>query len=311
MALFEIINILAPVFLVIVLGWALARSGFLPAQAIGEVNRLSYWVGLPSLLFYSIGTADPQIQGVTGLLFVTAAATLLAIVAAGLGARVLGLPGGSYGTFMQGVFRGNLAFIGLPVVLYAFSNGNGSAEASALLVFGPLVVLYNVLAVVVLVLSGGGAGRGVVRPAVYGLITNPILIASLAGVLLAFSGLQLPAFAERTLSAVGQMALPLALICIGATLYSTRIRGRIGWAVTGAVMKVALVPAIGFVLARAVGLSAEHTQIALILLACPTASVSYILAQQLRGDEGLASSIVVIANVLAVPALFVVLAITG
>lgn len=309
--MFEIVNILAPVFLVILLGWVLARSGFLPGQALADLNRLSYWVGLPALLFYRIGTAQPEVQGVTGLLLVCTLATLLAIVVAALGAVALRMPGRSYGTFIQGVFRGNLAFIGLPVVLYAFEGAGAGAEDSALLVFGPLVVLYNVLAVVVLVFSGGGSGRGLIRPALYGLVTNPILISSLAGVLLAVSGWTMPDMAERTLGAVGQMALPLALICIGGTLYTTRIQGSLGWAVAGAMMKVALVPAMGYGLAQAFGLSDEHTRIAMILLACPTASVSYVLARQLRGDEGLAASIVVLANVLAVPALAVVLAVTG
>ncbi len=289
----------------------MARSGFLPSQAIDDLNRLSYWVGLPALLFYRIGTAEPDFWAVTGLLFVCTAATLLGIVAAGIGAAAMGLPRRSYGTFIQGVFRGNMAFIGLPVVLYAFSNAGGGAEASALLVFGPMVVLYNVLAVVVLVLSAGRTGHGIVMPALYALVTNPILIASLAGVLLAMAAVPLPDVAARTLSAVGQMALPLALICIGATLYTTRIRGSLRWAFVGAAMKVALLPAIGLALAWAVGLSAVHTQIALILLACPTAAVSYVLARQLRGDEALASSIVVIATVLAVPAMFAVLAVTG
>lgn len=262
------------------------------------------------MLFYRIGTADPDVQGVTGLLLVCTGATLLGIVAAGIGARLMGMPLRSYGTFMQGVFRGNLAFIGLPVVLYAFPGESGGAESTALLVFGPMVVLYNVLAVVVLVIPGGGSGSGIIRPAVYGLVTNPILIASLAGVLLSLSGLTLPEVASRTLSAVGQMALPLALICIGATLYTTEVKGSLGRAMVGALMKVALIPAIGLALAWAVGLSDEQTRIALILMACPTASVSYVLVRQLRGDEALASSIVVFANLLAIPAMFIVLAIT-
>ncbi|WP_353959898.1 AEC family transporter [Aquisalimonas lutea] len=303
-----IVNILAPVFLVILLGWALARTGFLPGQALAELNRLCYWVGVPCLLFYRVSTAQPDVGGVTGLLLVCGLATVLAIGVAGLVGLALGLPGRAYGTFMQGVFRGNLAFIGLPVVLYAFPDSAGSAETSALLVFGPLVVLYNVLAVVVLVLSGGGSGHGLVRPALYGLVTNPILVASLGGLLVALAGIPLPEVAGNTISAIGQMALPLALICIGGTLYTTRIQGSLGRALAGAGMKVAAVPLIGFALAWAVGLSDDHTRIALILLACPTASVSYVLARQLRGDEALASSIVVLSNFLAVPAMFVVLA---
>src|SRR5690606_30587535 len=121
----------------------------------------------------------------------------------------------------------------------------------------------------------------------------------------------LPDLLQRTLSAIGQMALPLALICIGGTLHTTRLRGGLRYAFIGSLMKVTLLPAIGMLLAWWVGLSAEHTRIVLLLLACPTASVSYILVRQLQGDEALASSMIVISNLLAVPAMAVVLAITA
>jgi predicted permease len=211
---------------------------------------------------------------------------------------------------MQGVFRGNLAFIGLPVVLYAFA-GSGSAEDSALLAFGPMVVLYNFLAVIVLLFAGGVAKRGIMRTVGYGLLTNPILIACFAGLLFSLADAALPSLVQRTLAAIGQMALPLALICIGGTLHTTRLRGSLKHAFIGSLMKGLLVPAVGLLLAWGVGLSAEHTRIALLLLACPTASVSYVLVRQLQGDEALASSMIVISNVLAVPAMAAVLAITA
>jgi predicted permease len=311
--LLTIANILAPIFLVIALGWALTRTEFLSTRALQDVNRLVYWVGLPSALFYRIAGASPQVEAVGGLLFVGTAATVLAIVAAAVAARLLRMPAGSHGTFIQGVFRGNLTFIGLPIVLYAFSGGgsSGNAEGSALLAFGPMVVLYNVLAVVVLLVAGGVGARAMFRSVGYGLLTNPILIACAAGLVFALAEASLPALIERTLAAIGQMALPLALICIGGTLHTTRLRGSLGWAFIGSVMKVALVPLIGLVLAWWVGLSEDHTRIVLILLACPTASVSYVLVRQLQGDEALASSMIVISNLLVVPAMAVVLAITG
>src|SRR5690606_20272906 len=145
----------------------------------------------------------------------------------------------------------------------------------------------------------------------YGLLTNPILISCLAGLLVSLSGWSLPSLFQRTLTAVGQMALPLALICIGGTLHATRLRGSLRFALIGSLMKVVLVPAIGWLLAWWVGLSAEHARIMLLLLACPTASVSYVLVRQLHGDEALASSIIVLSNLFAVPAMAVVLAITA
>jgi hypothetical protein len=292
------------------LGWTLTRGGFLSDQALRDLNRLAYWVGLPCLLFYRIAGASPEIEAVSGLLIVGAGATLIGILAATIAARALAVPPAVTGTFVQGAFRGNLTFVGLPLVVYALSGdgmSSAGAEASALLMFGPMVVLYNVLAVVVLLFFGGNRPSGVIRSAAGGLATNPILIACVGGLLVALSGASLPVLAVRTLSAIGQMALPLALLCIGGTLYTSRVRGSLRWALVGAGMKVSLVPAAGYALAIWVGLSAEHMRIALILLACPTASASYVLAGQLGGDLSLASSLIVISNLLAVPAMVVVL----
>lgn len=298
----------------IALGWALTRAGFLSIQALEDVNRLTYWVGLPCALFYRIADASPDVAAVGDLLLVGVLATVIAIVAAAIVTRLLGLPVRAQGAFIQGVFRGNLAFIGLPVVLYAFSipgMGSANAENSALLAFGPMVVAYNILAVMVLLLAGGVAKRGMARTLGYGLLTNPILIACFGGLLFSLASLSLPELLQRTLAAIGQMALPLALICIGGTLHVTRLRGSLGPAFIGSLMKVAFVPATGLLLGWWVGLSAEHLRIVLVLLACPTASVSYVLVRQFQGDEALASSMIVISNVLAVPAMAVVLAVTA
>lgn len=310
-----IVTILAPVFLIVLLGWVLARTGFLTRGALQEINQLSYWFGLPALLFHRLATASPEFDAVGGLLLALAGATLAGILVGGVVAAALGLPRPAVGTFIQGVFRGNLAFIGLPVVLYAFAGApmaGVGAESSALLAFGPTVVLYNVLAVAVLLAPSaqGGLAAGLARAA-YGMVSNPILIACVAGVAYSLAGLEMPGVVGRTLSALGQMALPLALVCIGGALYWTRVRGQLLRAGLAALLKVSVLPALGLGLAWWLGLSPEHTRIVGILLACPTASASYLLASQLGGDGGLASSIVVLSTLLAVPAMIVVLWVTA
>lgn len=305
-----IADILVPVFAVIALGYLLTRTGFLSERALRDLNSLTYWVGLPSLLLQRVAGAPPEVASVAGLLAVTVGATGVAIAVGVLCGRLLGLAPELRGTFTQGVFRGNLAFIGLPVVMYTFSgagDASSAIQASALLAFGPLVVIYNVAAVVVLLLAGRGLGGGALRQAATGLLTNPILIGCLGGLLLALGEVALPRMLDRTLAAIGQMALPLALLGIGGTLYTTRIRGRLGLAAAGALIKVLLVPATGLGLAWALGLSADHTRIALILLACPTAAASYVLARQLGGDGALASSMIVLSNLFALPAMALVL----
>lgn len=312
--LLEILGILAPVLLVIGLGWALSRLGFLSRQAEFDLNRLSYWIGLPCLLVVRIGAASPALADVAGLLLVAAGGTGLAMLLAALLAWLLRMPGRSLVTFVQGAYRGNLTFIGLPVVLYAFAGtGTGAAagaEAAALIAFAPMVVLYNVAAVALLLAPQRAGLAGTARAVGYGLVTNPILISALIGLAISLGGWALPLVLERGLSAVGQMALPLALLCIGASLHTTRIEGRLLWGVLAAAFKVAAVPLLGLALGLWIGLSADHLRIALILLACPTASASYVLVLQLRGDAALASTSIVMSYVLALPAMLAVLALT-
>lgn len=295
------------------LGWLLARTGFLSPRALHDLNALTYWVGLPALLFVGIAGASPEIGAVRDLMIVTFGATGAGILAAMGLARGLAVPAGARGTFVQGVFRGNLTFIGLPVVMYAFAGPGGtggSAAASALLVFGPTVVLYNVLAILVLMRRDGDGGPRMPGGALRSLLTNPILIACIAGLVFSLSDTGLPVLVQRTGGAIGQMALPLALLCIGGSLFTTRLSGSLHWALAGALAKVLLLPALGLPLAWLVGLSHEHLRIALILLACPTASASYVLARQLGGDVALASGMILLSNLLALPGLLLVLALT-
>jgi hypothetical protein len=140
------------------------------------------------------------------------------------------------------------------------------------------------------------------------LLINPLLIACLAGGLYALAGWPLPVVVERSLTAIGQTALPLALICIGGTLVTVRLRGNLPWVISAALGKVLMMPLLGLAMAKLLNLSADGTRIVLILLACPTAAVSYVVVRQLGGDEALASGSILLSTVLATLSLAVILA---
>jgi hypothetical protein len=87
------------------------------------------------------------------------------------------------------------------------------------------------------------------------------------------------------------------------------VRGKLSWSLAAVVAKLFLLPLLGYAVAQMFGLSVQGTRIALILLACPTASVSYILVSQLGGDKPLASGAILISTLLAVLPLAVILAV--
>jgi hypothetical protein len=309
--IYAIVDSLAPVFLVIALGWMLKHAGFLTVQSLHDINRLIYWVGIPCFLFYKIAGASPVAAQIADLFLVMLAATGSGIVLGYGLARCLAVPRVARGTFVQAVFRGNLAFVGLPLIYYAFADvgeGSSKAEAAVLLLIGPMVVFYNLAAVIALLASRHGVSAGAIPRLLKELMTNPLLIACGFGLLYSLLGWSLPVLAQRTFAAVGQMALPLALICIGGALATVRIRGGLVWSGTAAAAKVIMMPMLGYGFGSWVGLSPEGMRIVLILLACPTASVSYVLVRQLGGDEALASSAILMSVILAMGSLAVILA---
>jgi predicted permease len=299
-----VLNLLGPIFLLIALGAALQKGGMFSPEVIAGVNRLLYWVGLPAAVFHSLATAGRVGAEAGGIVAVLALGTVVVLLLVlGLG-RLLGVGTGDLGTFLQAGFRGNLSFVGLPLLLTV----PGIPQAAAILALAPILVLYNALAVTALLMSRPQPGRRVSVAVVLGIGRNPIILASLAGWAWHAAGWPLTLAVERTLGSLASMALPLALLTVGAALLAVPIRGRRQWALATAACKTILSPLVGYLIGRWWGLGDGEMLAVLLCMACPTAAVSYTMVKQLGGDEGLAASGIVFSTVLALPALAVVLA---
>ena len=308
-----VVNVLAPIFLLIGLGLFLRRQRFASEDFFRNLNRLIYWVALPALLFTKTATALPQLDAAVGIITALLGGMLVCIAAGYLLARQLGLDRRATAAFVQGAYRGNIAFVGLPVVLYALvAVGQGTPEVDALvlLALAPVIPVYNVAAVIVL--SGatpaeGRQGRQQLATVLRSIATNPLIIACVAGLAVAYSGVTLPEALTRTLDLLGEIALPGALLAMGASL---RLRAiRTGGIAAGAasLVKVLVAPLAGYLVARAIGLTGPPLMIAMLLLAMPTAVASYVMAQNMGADDTLASSIVMVSTLLAIPVLSVIL----
>ncbi len=102
---------------------------------------------------------------------------------------------------------------------------------------------------------------------------------------------------------MGQLATPLALLGIGASLTLTALRSRLVPAAAATMVKLAIAPLMGYLVGTRLGLSPVELRIALIYLASPSALAGYIMAQELGADDKLAASIVVLSTICSIPAL--------
>ena len=289
-----VFELLGPIFLLVALGAALQRGGFFGAGAITCLNRLCYWVALPGLIVASLMRGGPgagmgwaawegNLLGVLGGVTVALAAAGWVVAAA------LRLEWRARGTFTQAFFRGNLAFVGLPILL----KFPGLAPQRVLLLLAPMMILYNLLAVGVLVVSWQGAGQVSWRTVVAEWLRNPILWASVLGGVAYSCGWVLPSPFDETATLIGKMAVPLALVTIGAVLTSLPTGAWCASAWVAMAGKNLLSPLVGWVVAAALGISGVERLLILVALACPTAVASYTMAEAMGGDEALAAQTVV------------------
>jgi len=294
-----IFNVLAPVFFLIALGVVLERTQFVSGTFLREANKVTYWLGLPALLFSSLATSLHEAGGAKSMLLTLLTATGLVIAAAYLLAWALRLKPASFGTFVQGAFRGNLAYIGLPIIypLPDLPGAHGlSVRTAAVVAAAPMLVVYNVTGVVVLIASQHTLSRSMIKPLVKQLATTPPLIATLAGFAWALSGIPLPPSVAHACHWLGQMALPLALLGIGGALAQTSIVKDWRTPAAAALAKTFLSPLLGYFAGSQLGLSNVELAFVLVFLATPTAGISYTMATQLKGDESLASGTILFST---------------
>lgn len=293
------ISILAPILLLVLLGVILGRLRFLGHDFLSDLNKLVFWIALPALLFRSVVHAEHPGPQMFSLLALLLAATAVAAAVGWLAAILLRLPSSSHGTLSQSAFRGNLAYIGIPVLAYAFEGLPEKREAfgTVVLIVAFLMMFFNVLAVVVL--SIGQQSERPVRTAIRSIAGNPLLLSGLAGIPFAYTQTHLPLFLDRTLESLGGAAVPVALLCIGGSLAHARLGNKASGIFVAAGIKTFLVPAIVFFGARACGFSGTDLRIALVLAACPTAAASFVMARQMHGDGVLASGSIVASTILS------------
>jgi predicted permease len=194
------------------------------------------------------------------------------------------------GVLAQGTHRSNMVFVGLPVIMNAF--GEGVLGPAAVLI-GFMVVIYNFLAVLVLTLPHqSGSPRIWVRTGLE-IFKNPLILGSAAGLLFSALSIQLPVSIDRSLEAIGRIAMPLALLSVGADLDIRKLRSELGPASLVAFIKLAVYPGLVYLGLTELGVTGVDLQFPVLIMASPTAVVSYIMAVEMKGDGRLASAIVI------------------
>ena len=292
------LNTTMPIFLVMVIGWALKQMGMLNDNFVTVANKFNFKVTLPFMLFRDLAGVD--IRADFDLKFVLFCAISSSICFWTIwGCTKLFLKDKSLrGAFVQASFRSSAAVMGLAFI----NNIYGSSAMGPMMIIGA-VPLYNIYSVLVLTFEAQTEGErkdvGKIKEACVNILKNPIIISIFLGVVVALLEIDFPVIVDKTVNSVAQMATPLALIGLGAGYEGRKALAKIKPTLWASAIKLVIQPLIFIPIAAYMGFTGEKMIAILIMLAAPATPSCYIMAKNMKNDGELTASIVVMTTLLA------------
>ena len=296
------LNATAPVFLMMLLGMLFRRLGWIDEAFASKMNRFVFLVPLPVLVFHDLASAE--IGDVWNFRFVAfcflATAASIAICAL-LSCLLKEKP--RRGEFIQASYRSSAALLGIALT----TNIYGDAGLVPLMIIGS-VPLYNVMAVVVLSLTAPdekkASGQAAIsrkaelwKRTLKGIVTNPIILGILLGLLWSMLRLPLPPILEKTVTNLGDLAAPLGLMAMGATFRLDKAMGQAKPAIAASFIKLVGFCVLFLPIAVHLGFREEELVAILIMLGSATTVSCYVMAKSM-GHEGVLTSSAVMLTTL-------------
>ena len=287
------LNATVPIFLMMVLGMLFRKLGWMDEEFAAKMNKFVFLIPLPVLLFGDLAKVDfKEVWNIKFVIFCFVV-TFICITIAAL-VSCIWKDRSIQGEFIQASYRSSAALLGIAFI----QNIYGNAGMAPLMIIGS-VPLYNVMAVIVL--SFFHPERKAIDKAVWmktlkGIITNPIIIGIVAGLIWSACKIPMPAILNKTVTSIGGMSTPMGLMAMGATFDFRKALGKIKPAVTATIMKLIVFVAIFLPIDVKLGFRQEELIAILVMLGSATTVSSFVMAKNMGHDGVLLSSVVMLTT---------------
>ncbi|MCR5004377.1 MAG: AEC family transporter [Clostridiales bacterium] len=293
------LEVVLPLFFCMALGYGLRGIRLVDEPSLKVMNKLCFKVFLPILLFRNIYTTDLKEAFDVKLIGFSLAALLIWFLVLLLIVPRIEKENPRRGVLIQGMFRSNYALFGLPVATTLCGEGNIGATS---LLLGIVIPFYNVLAVITLEIFRGG--KPDLKKILLGIIKNPLIIASVLGIIFYALKIQLPKPVDKTVLDLSRVATPLSLVVLGGYFTFSSIAAYRKQLALGVIGKLVVCPLVVLPFAAAMGFRSEAMVALMIMFGAPIAVSSFTMAQEMDGDGDLAAQLVIFSTFFSILTIF-------
>lgn len=293
------LNTVAPLFLLMMLGYVLKKIGLLKQELIGPLNKLVFSVFLSTSLFNNIYSTKLEEAWNARAVIFTVTCVLVVFALLWLIIPRIEKDKSKASVMMQSIYRSNIIILGLPIVAELCGAENTGLMSILIAIIVPI---YNVLSV--FIFGFMDKQRPSIGKTLLDIAKNPLIIGSLLGVIFLALGIKLPYMFEKTISNIASITTPLALIVLGAFFDFKKLSGNVKQLIIALSGRLVIVPLICMSIAIAMGFRGGDLIAMLASFAAPSAVTSFTMAKQMNGDADLAAQIVVLGTLFSILTIF-------
>ena len=280
-ALINIFEIVAPVFILAAVGYFWVKFGF--EYRVEFVTQFAMAIALPCLVFTALMKTEFQPYYFGNLLMATIMGYFSLAILAYIFVKIFNL---GQRTFLMPLISGNTGNLGLPLCLFAFGDSG----------FGYAIIVFSVTSIVaftigVWVVAGGGSLKQ--------LLKEPLVASTVFGLIFMWQGWETPSFLTNSLELIGQMAIPMMLITLGvavARLEITDVKKSFVISFCKIFFGIASAIFVSFLF----DLPEVAISVLILQFSMPIAVTSYLLAEKYGADANAVAGLVVVSTFITV-----------
>jgi predicted permease len=277
----SVLNVVLPVFAVILAGYGAGRMGWLGEASSDALNRFVYYCALPALFFGSLARIEPaRIFDPSFLAAYTGGQLVIFAVAFAIARLLFKNPPAEASLFAMGGIFANSGYMGVPLALVAF-GADGLPPTIVSTVFMTMIFIAIVTVLIETDPYRRADGARIVRDASRAVFQSPLVMSALVGMLWSLTGVGLPQSVATFFDLLGAAAGPCALFAIGLFLVGKPIRQDLGEVGAMVAIKLAVHPLVTWVLAFHVfAVETTWAMVAVVMAALPAGANCFVVAQR-------------------------------
>lgn len=299
------LSVIAPVALLIALGYTLRRYGVIPEAWVHSLSSFVYHISLPALIVASFWGVPWEAPHIGKLVFGGLVALVAFALLAGVLLALTPMNRRTKASVFLAAVVGNSVYMGFPIASAMF----GEEAGAAVITLGTLFVVAGIfIAIAGIDLFWEPEG---VRAYVRKLLLNPLSFSVVAGVALGLLPVTTGNPLFTAVQALGATASPIALVALGAFLYGRFLRDAVWHATLATALKLAIAPIIAFLTVALLGVKFSELGVVTVLAAMPVAVTTFSVAEELDLEVSVVASAIVMSTIASVITIPLVLSVWG